>query len=44
MDDAEGDGFSSSDRRVLNPIGFELPGEPHVQSFVGLGVCGIPGV
>ena len=44
MDDAEGGGFSPSDRRVLDTIGFKLPGEPHVQSVVGLGVGGIPGV
>ena len=44
VDDAEGDGFFSSDRRVLNPVGFKLPGELHVQSFVGLGVGGLPGV
>ena len=44
MDHAEGDGFFSSDRRVLDPVGFKLPGEPHVQSAVGLGVGGLPGV
>ena len=44
MNDTEGDGFFLSDRRVLNPVGFMLPGEPHVQSSVGLGVGGLPGV
>ena len=44
MDDAEGGGFLPSDRRVLNILGFKLPGEPHVQSVIGLGVGGIPGV
>ena len=44
VDDAEGDSFFPSDRRVLNPVGFTLPGEPHVQSVVGLGVGGLLGV
>ena len=44
MYNAEGDGFFSSDRRVLNPVGFKLPGESYVQSLVGLGVGGLPGV
>ena len=44
MDNAEGGGFFPSDRRVLNPVGFKLPGEPHAQSVVGLGVGGLPGV
>ena len=30
------------DRRVLDPVGFKLPGESHVQSDVGLGVGGLP--
>ena len=33
-----------SDLRFLNPVGFNLPGEPHVQSIVGLGVGGLPGI
>ena len=44
MDDAEGGGYFRSDRRVLDPVGSKLPGETHVQSIVGLGVCGLPGV
>ena len=44
MDDTEGDGFFPSDRRVLDPVGFKLLGEPHIQSVVGLGVGGLPGV
>ena len=39
-----GGGFFLSDRMVLDPIGFKLPGEPHIQSAVGLGVGGLPGV
>ena len=39
-----GGSFFLSDRRILNPVGFKLPGEPHVQSVVGLGVGGLPGV
>ena len=42
MDNAKGGGFFPCDRRVLDPIGFKLPGEPHVQSVVGLGVYGLP--
>ena len=44
MNDAEGDGFLHSDRRFVNPVGFKLPGELYVQSVVGLGVGGLPGV
>ena len=44
MNDAKGGSFFLSDRRILNPVGFKLPGEPHVQSVVGLGVGGLPGV
>ena len=35
--------FFSFDRRVLDPVCFKQPGEPHVQSVVGLGVYGLPG-
>ena len=44
MDDAKGGVFFPFDRKVLNPVGFKLPGEPYVQSTVGLGVDGLPGV
>ena len=44
VDNAEGDGFLLSDQRILDPVGFKLPGDPHVQSAVGMGVCGLPGV
>ena len=44
MNDAKGDGFFSSDRRVLNPVGFKLPEDLHAQYVVGLGVGGLPGV
>ena len=44
VNDTERDGFFSSDRRVLNLVGFKLPGDSHVQSFVGLGVGGLLGV
>ena len=39
MDNTEGGGFFSSDRRVLDLVCFMLPREPYVQSVVGLGVC-----
>ena len=38
VDDAKWDGLLSFDRRVLQAVGFELPGETSVQSGVGLGV------
>ena len=44
VDDDEGDGFFSSDRRILDPVGLNIPGDSHVQSAVGLGVVGLPGV
>ena len=44
VDDSKGGEFFPSDRMVLDPVGFKLPGEPHVQSVVGLGVGGLPGV
>ena len=44
MDDAKGGGFFSPDRRVLDPVGFNLPGEPHVQYVLGLWVGGLPEV
>ena len=44
MNDAEGDGFFSSDRRVLDPVCFKLLGESHAQTDIGLGVGGITGV
>ena len=44
VDNTEGDGFFLSDRRILDPVGFKLAREPHVQSAFGLGVCGLPGV
>ena len=44
MNDAEGGGFFSSDWKILDLVGFKLPGESHVQSAVGLGVGRLPGV
>ena len=44
MDNAEGDGFLPFDWWVFNPVGLELSSELHVQSGVGLGVGGTPGV
>ena len=38
LGDAEWDGLFSFYRRVLQAVGFELPGETSVQSGVGLGV------
>ena len=42
MNDAEWGCFFLSDWSVLNPVGFKLLGELHVQYVVGLGVGGIP--
>ena len=44
MEDVEGGGFFPSERRFLYPVVFKMLGEPHVQSVVGLGVGGLPGV
>ena len=44
MNNAEVDGFSPFDRRVLDPVCFKLLGESHAQTDVGLGVGGITGV
>ena len=44
MDDADQNRFPPSERRVLNPVGFKLLVEPHVQYVVGLRVGGLPGV
>ena len=44
MDNTKRDIYFLSNQRVLDPVGFKLPGEPHVQSFVGLGVGGLPGI
>ena len=44
FDNAEEDEFLSSDQRILDPVGFKLPGEMHVQSAVGLGVCWLSGL
>ena len=38
VDDADRDGLFSFDQRVLQAVGFKLPGETSVQSGVGLGV------
>ena len=38
LDDAEGGGLISLDRRVLNTVGFKLTGKASIQSGVGLGV------
>ena len=38
MDDAKWDGLFSFDWRVLQAVGFELPGKTSVQSSVSLGV------
>ena len=44
MDDTKGGGFLPFDRRVLDPVCFKLTVESHVQSDIGLGVGGLPGV
>ena len=38
VDDAEWDGLFLFDRRVLKAVYLKLPGEPSVQSVVGLGI------
>ena len=44
MSNGKGGCFFLFDQRFLNPVGFKLLGEPQVQSGVGLGVGGLPGV
>ena len=44
VEDSKGGGFFPSDQMVLDPVGFKLPGEMHVQYAVGLGDCWLNGV